>query len=71
MFHLKKRHMRLSIVVKPDTPFTDVSTSDCYYDAVLWAVTTGVTASTSTTTFSPSADVTRAQAVTFLYQELG
>ena len=52
-------------------PFTDVSTSDYYYDAVLWAVANGVTAGTSATTFSPNADVTRAQAVTFQWRAAG
>lgn len=49
-------------------PFTDVSTSDYYYDAVLWAVTNGVTSGTSATTFSPDMEVTRAQAVTFQWR---
>ena len=52
-------------------PFADVSTSDYYYDAVLWAVANGVTKGTSSTTFSPDAVVTRAQAVTFLWRAAG
>ena len=52
-------------------PFTDVSTSDYYYDAVLWAVANGVTYGTSATTFSPDASVTRAQAVTFQWRAAG
>lgn len=52
-------------------PFTDVSTSDYYYDAVLWAVANGVTTGTSATTFSPDAPVTRAQAVTFQWRAAG
>ena len=52
-------------------PFTDVSTSDYYYDAVLWAVANGVTAGTGATTFSPDAPVTRAQAVTFQWRAAG
>ena len=52
-------------------PFTDVSTSDYYYDAVLWAVKSGITSGTSATTFSPDAPVTRAQAVTFQWQAAG
>lgn len=52
-------------------PFTDVSTSDYYYDAVLWAVANGVTNGTSATTFSPDAPVTRAQAVTFQWRAAG
>ncbi len=52
-------------------PFIDVSTSDYYYDAVLWAVANGVTNGTSATTFSPDAPVTRAQAVTFQWRAAG
>ncbi len=52
-------------------PFTDVSTNDYYYDAVLWAVANGVTAGTSSTTFSPNADVTRSQAVMFQWRAAG
>ena len=52
-------------------PFTDVSTSDYYYDAVLWAVANGVTNGTSSTTFSPDMAVTRAQAVTFQWRAAG
>ena len=52
-------------------PFTDVSTSDYYYNAVLWAVANGVTNGTSATTFSPDTAVTRAQAVTFQWRASG
>ena len=51
--------------------FTDVSSSDYYYDAVLWAVENGVTNGSSATTFSPDAAVTRAQAVTFQWRAAG
>ena len=51
--------------------FKDVSSSDYYYDAVLWAVENGVTNGTSATTFSPDAAVTRAQAVTFQWRAAG
>lgn len=52
-------------------PFTDVSTSDYYYEAVLWAVKNGITSGTSETTFSPNAPVTRAQAMTFQWRAAG
>ena len=52
-------------------PFTDVSSSAYYYDAVLWAVENGVTNGTSATAFSPDATVTRAQAVTFQWRAAG
>ena len=52
-------------------PFTDISSSAYYYNAVLWAVEQGVTSGTSPRTFSPDAPVTRAQTVTFLYRSAG
>ena len=52
-------------------PFTDVSSSAYYYDAVLWAVEHGVTNGTTATTFGPNAPVTRAQAVTFQWRASG
>ena len=52
-------------------PFTDVSTSAYYYEAVLWAVERGITNGTSATTFSPDATVTRGQTVTFLWRNAG
>ena len=52
-------------------PFTDVSASAYYYDAVLWAVEQGITNGTSATTFSPDATVTRGQTVTFLWRAGG
>ena len=52
-------------------PFVDVREGQYYYDAVLWAVGNGITAGTSATTFSPKADCTRAQVVTFLWRAAG
>lgn len=49
-------------------PFTDVIKDTYYYKAVLWATETGITAGTSSTTFSPDAIVTRGQTVTFLWR---
>lgn len=51
-------------------PFTDVKADAYYADAVLWAVKENVTKGTSDTTFSPDADCTRAQIVTFIWRAL-
>ena len=51
--------------------FNDVHESDYYAEAVAWAKGSGVTGGTTATTFSPSATVTRAQAVTFLWRAAG
>ena len=48
--------------------FDDVSRSAYYAAAVTWAVNYGVTNGTSATTFSPDADCSRAQIMTFLYR---
>ena len=50
------------------TNFTDVASDAFYADAVNWAVASDVTNGTSNTTFSPNADCTRAEIVTFLYR---
>ena len=49
-------------------PFADVKSDAYYADAVLWAVKENITKGTTNTTFSPDADCTRAQIVTFLYR---
>ena len=49
-------------------PFADVKSTAYYADAVLWAVKEDITKGTTNTTFSPNADCTRAQIVTFLYR---
>ena len=49
-------------------PFADVKSTAYYADAVLWAVENDITKGTTNTTFSPNADCTRAQIVTFLWR---
>ncbi len=58
-------------VVDDGNPFNDVTSTDYFYDPVLWAVENGVTAGTSDNTFSPKAPATRAQFVTFLWRAAG
>ena len=48
--------------------FADVKSTAYYADAVLWAVREDITKGTTSTTFSPDADCTRAQIVTFLWR---
>ena len=54
--------------VESSANFTDVKSDAFYADAVNWAVASDVTNGTSATTFSPNADCTRAEIVTFLYR---
>lgn len=47
-------------------PFTDIPADSDSYNAILWAFENGITAGTSSTTFSPDARCTQAQISTFL-----
>ena len=49
-------------------PFADVAADAYYNTAVLWAAENGITGGTGNNAFSPDADCTRAQIVTFLYR---
>ena len=49
-------------------PFADVKSTAYYADAVLWAAKEDITKGTTNTTFSPDADCTRSQIVTFLWR---
>ena len=53
------------------SPFTDLNSQAFYYRAVLWAVDTGITNGTTSTTFEPDKPCTRGQVVTFLWRALG
>ena len=57
--------------IAQENPFKDVSNDAYYKDAVLWAVSKGITSGTTATTFSPNASCTRAQMVTFLWRAAG
>ena len=48
--------------------FSDVAADEYYANAVAWAVRSGITTGTGNGKFSPSADCTRGQIVTFLYR---
>lgn len=52
-----------------DNPFTDVS-ENAYYDAILWAYSTGVTQGYGGGQFRPDKLCTRAQVVTFIYRSI-
>ena len=55
-------------VASSRNPITDVKPGAYYLDAVLWAVESGITKGTTAMKFSPDADCTRAQIVTFLWR---
>ena len=51
-------------------PFRDVAAGQYYYDAVLWAVSFGITNGVDATHFAPDDPCTRGQIVTFLWRLL-
>ena len=51
--------------------FTDVASDAYYANAVAWAVEKKITSGTSDTTFTPDANCTRAQILTFLWRAVG
>ena len=57
--------------VNRSNPFRDVKQDAYYYEAVLWAVESGITTGVSPDRFSPDAGCTRAQAVTLLWRSVG
>ena len=52
-------------------PFTDVKSTDYYYEAVLWAYRNNVVNGTSTTTFGPKGKITREQIAAILWRLAG
>ena len=59
---------------KPGTagqPFVDVTETDYFYEAMLWAVENGITAGVDATHFDPNGVCSRAQIVTFLWRAAG
>ena len=59
------------MVENVDNPFTDVSESDFYYNAVLWAVKNRIASGVTGSRFAPNAAATRAEAITFLWRAEG
>ena len=51
--------------------FSDVATSKYYAKAIQWASENGIADGVGNGKFDPDADVTRAQAITFIYRALG
>lgn len=63
--------VRGTFVLEEAIAFGDVSSSAYYYDAVVWAVSEGITTGTTPSTFSPNEPCTRAQIITFLWRAVG
>ncbi len=59
------------ITVKDPLPFTDVKTSDWYYDAVSYVYKNNIILGTSNTKFEPTKNLTRGMVVTILHRMEG
>ena len=70
LFYVHPDYEQASVTTPDETDtrisFTDVSKDQYYYDAVVWAVENNITSGTTSTTFSPDAACTRAQAACFM-----
>lgn len=58
-------------MVSIENPFKDVKTTDWFYNAVMWAYSTGMVAGTSKDTFSPNNTCTKEQVLVMLWREKG
>lgn len=67
-----KVEIKVTFVKEVETsPFSDVSTSAYYYEAVKWAQEKGITGGIGNGLFGPNQPCTRAQIVTFLWRAAG
>ena len=67
-----KVEIKATFVKEVETsPFSDVSTSAYYYEAVKWAQENGITGGIGNGLFGPNQPCTRAQIVTFLWRAAG
>ena len=64
-------HWKKNVGASSSVSFTDVPSGAWYADAVNWAIAKGITNGTGTNTFSPEAQCTNDQIITFLYRAAG
>lgn len=62
---------KLTVAVKPDVNFRDVTRNDYFHDPVQWAVKMNITKGIGSMKFGPEFTCTRGQAVTFLWHAAG
>ena len=63
--------MNMTVILAEEADFADVSEGDYFYNAVKWGVESGITYGMDEEHFNPQGEVTRAQAVTFLWRMQG
>ena len=54
-----------------ENPFTDVKSSNGFYNGIVWCYNKGITAGTSATTFSPNNNITRWQMILMFWRMQG
>ena len=64
------RMNKSTIEIDAKCPFVDVSSTEYYYQATVWAVKKEITNGVDATHFQPNATCTRGQIVTFLYRSM-
>ena len=52
-------------------PFTDISKSDYYYDAICWAIENGIAIGINETEFGPTMEMNKSQAALFMWRAAG
>lgn len=70
-FTMPASKVTVTAVFAGGASFTDVPAGSYYEDAVIWAVSNGITTGVSASRFDPDGICTRAQAVTFLWRAAG
>ncbi len=70
-FQMPGTAITVHAVFTPAANFSDVAEGAYYHDAVLWAVSKGITNGLTSTVFAPQQPCTRAQAITFLWRSMG
>ena len=64
-------NMSAGVLAADKIEFSDVAETDYYYAAAQWGIEAGITDGIDDTHFAPDGEVTRAQAVTFLWRMAG
>ena len=64
-------NMSAGVLAADKIEFSDVPATDYYYAAAQWGIEAGITDGMDDTHFAPDGEVTRAQAVTFLWRMAG
>jgi len=73
-FRMPGAKVKVAVSFRDDSmlnPFVDVKETDSFYDAVMWALSEGITQGADATHFLPLGIITRAEMITFLWRAAG